>query len=610
MTSLRTKRASIALTVALLAMGCGGAGGLSPTFPDNQPDDLAAVLQRAQRGAAERPVAVGLTENQLYAFDLEAGRLAWEQAVGEPRTAPSIAGELVILHEGERVVGRRLRDGAVALAIPAGNLQLVGAAGEGDLAAIVLSTGGAVGARSRVFIVRGGGIASELALDVAAGVPAVRGAVVFLPWGNQNVSAIDGETGTELARLRYLDGVVGHVRASAAGLVFGQSGAGRVASDVSRDGVGWYQPDVSALPGQPPLWRNAYEPPAGPRSAVHKVALAWAPATGEGALRMTDDTLYLTFYRMVFGLAQEGLAPRFVYEHPADLVGAAAREGGVLLADAEGGLTFVGADGRPLWSAETERRPSVVVMRVDGFSPAGETGPALPPLADQLLGAAQSTDARLVPARAFAVRALAAQPAESVTEHLIVLCDERSLPADLRRAACEALGGREVGADIVLAALERRASYLAETHAPPVGALATVAARLRESRAVPLLIGHLRDPETSLADFPALCAALAQLGDRAAVEPLQDFLWLYHADGEDPGLAVALGHVARALVALAGPVGREEIERVLDAPFTPPAIRAQLGAALQETEGAEASSEERSSSPRSAGAEDEVAARR
>src|SRR5690606_25289979 len=256
------------------------------------------------------------------------------------------------------------------------------------------------------------------------------------------------------------------------------------------------------------------------------------------------------------------------------------------------------------------RRPTVVVMRVDGFSPAGETGPALPPLADQLLGAAQSTDARLVPARAFAVRALAAQPAESVTEHLIVLCDERSLPADLRRAACEALGGREVGADIVLAALERRASYLAETHAPPVGALATVAARLRESRAVPLLIGHLRDPETSLADFPALCAALAQLGDRAAVEPLQDFLWLYHADGEDPGLAVALGHVARAPVALAGPVGREEIERVLDAPFTPPAIRAQLGAALQETEGAEASSEERSSSPRSAGAEDEVAARR
>jgi hypothetical protein len=187
----------------------------------------------------------------------------------------------------------------------------------------------------------------------------------------------------------------------------------------------------------------------------------------------------------------------------------------------------------------------------------------------------------LVPARAFAVRQLAGQPEASVTEHLIVLCDERSLPADLRRAACDALGGRELGADAVLAALGRRASYLAETRAPPVGALATAAARLGERRAVPLLIGHLRDPETALTDFPALAAALGQLGDNAAAEPLEDFLWLYHAEGEDPALAAALGHVARGLLALAGPVGREAVEAVMDAPFTSPGVRAQLAAALQ-----------------------------
>lgn len=571
------------LVFALLALGCGGAQGLSPTFPDNQPGDLAAVLARAESGAAERSVAVGLTESHLYVFDLETGQLAWEQAVDTPRTAPFIAGELVFLQEGERVVGRRLRDGAVALTLSTDNLQFVGAGGEGPLAAVVLSTGGAVGARSRVFIVRGGGVSSQLALDFAAGVPAVRGGVVFLPWGNQNLSAIDGQSGAELARLRYLDGVVGHVRASDAGLVFGQSGVGRVATEVSREGVGWYQPDVSSLPGQAPLWRSAYDPPAGPRSATHRIQLAWAPSRGEGPLRMTDETLYLTFYRMVFGLTQEGLAPRFVYEHPVDVVGAAAREGGVLVADAEGGLTFVSADGHPRWSAQTERRPTVVVFRAENFSPSGEARMAPASLADQLLGAARNTDARLVPARAFAVRHLAAQADESVTEHLIVLCDEPSLPADLRRTACDALGMREVGADLVLAALGRRASYLEETRSPPVGALATVAARLGERRAVPLLIEHLRDPETSLADFPALCAALVQLGDRAAIAPLEQFLWLYHADGADPALAIALGHVARALVTLAGEAGREQVTRILGGPFTAPPVRAQLGIALRET---------------------------
>ncbi len=577
------KRARLLALFSLLGIGCGGAPGLSLTFPDNQPDDLRAVLERARSGGGDRPVAVGLTESppRLYAFDLEAGQRSWEQPVEEPRTAPSIAGDLVVLHEGSRVVARRMRDGAVAFALPDENLQLVGAAGEGDLGVIVLSTGGAVGARSRIFVLRGGGVASELAMDGAVGVPAVRGGLVFLPWGNQNVSAIDGDTGAEVARLRFQEGVVGHVRATPAGLVFGQTGVGRMAPDVSRAGVGWYQPDVSALPGQPPLWRDAYAPPAGPRSATHRVGLVWAPAAGEGPLSATDGTLYLTFYRMVFGLAQEGLSARFVYEHPVDVVGAAAREGGVLLADAGGGLTFVGADGRPRWSAETGMEPSVVALRIDGFTPGGDAGPALPPLADQLLGAAQSTDARLVPARAFAVRQLAGQPEASVTEHLIVLCDERSLPADLRRAACDALGGRELGADAVLAALGRRASYLAETHAPPVGALATAAARLGERRAVPLLIGHLRDPETALGDFPALAAALARLGDDAAVEPLEDFLWLYHAEGDDPALAAALGHVARGLLGLAGPVGRETVEGVMDAPFTSPAVRAQLTAALQ-----------------------------
>ena len=569
---------SARLLFALLLAGCGGAATLSATFPDNRAEDLAAVLARVRAaGAPSRPVAVGLAEDRLYAYDLAAGRRLWEQAVAEPRTAPHIAGDLVVLAEGARIVARRMSDGAVAFALPDENLSLVGAAGDGGDAAIVLSTGGGVGARSRVLLVRDGSIASQLALDAAAGVPEVRAGLAFVPWGNQNVSGIEIAGAREVARLRSLDGVVGHARAAAGAVFFGQSGVGRMTEDPSR--AGWYAPDVSALPGRPALFPDAYEPPPGPASASHRIRLAWRPSAGDGPVRMSDGALYLTFYRLVFALGQDDLAPRWVHEHPADIVGAAALDGGVLLADAQGGLLFVGADGRSRWTAETGARPNVVAIRAEGFSPAGQTGPEPPPLAEQLLAAAQSTDARLVPARAFAVRLLAAQADAGVTEHLIVLCDEASLPADLRRAACEALGERELGPEAVLAALGRRANYLTGTRAPPVGALAAAAARLGERRAVPLLIAHLRDPHTELADLPALCDALARLGDGSAAEPLADFLWLYHAEHDDEALALALGAAARALVALSGPVGREEVRRIADAPFTPPRIRAQLLAA-------------------------------
>ncbi len=589
-----TPRHRFTLALAFtLAAGCGGASiGLSPTFPDNQPAALGDVVSRVQADDAHpRPMAVGLSGDHLYAYDLSAGRMLWNVPVEDPRTAPSIAGDLVVLHEGNRVVARRLTDGGAAFTVADQDFRLAGAAGEGPLAAIVLSTGGGVGARSRVLIVRGGGIDSAIELDSAAGVPAVRGGLVFLPWGNQNVSVIDPATGREAARLRFMEGVVGHARATDAGVFFGQQGVGRVAAEVPQ-GVGWFQPDVQALPGQPPLWRDAYAPPAGPRSAEHRIRLVWTPQPGEGAVQATDGTLYMSFYRLVFGLAQDDLTPRFVYEHPADIVGATAREGGVLLADADGGLTYLDAQGRPRWSAETGQHPSVVALRIGGFTPPDEApAAALPPLADQLLGAAMNTDTRLVPGRAYAVRLLAAQPAEGVTERLIVLCDDASLPAELHGAACDALSTRDVGSDAVLAALERHASFLTGTHAPPVGALAMAAAQQNERRAVPLLLAQLRDPETPDAALVPLADALARLGDDSAMEPLSDFLWLYHADSNDETLAQGLGAVGRALIALGGPSGREEVQRVSDAPFTTPEVRAQLTAALQAEQGDEGSEE-------------------
>jgi len=576
------------LCVAAAMVGCGGgADAFRPTFPDNRSDalgDIAARLASAPP-ASDRPLAVGLTAepHRLYAYDLEAGRVLWEEAVSEPQSAPHVAGDLVILHEGGRVVGRRAADGRVAFQVDDTRLSLIGAAGEGDLAAFVLSTTGGVGAQSRVYVVRGGGVVAHADAEVAVGAPAVRGDLVIVPWGSQNVSFLDGVTGAEVARMRSLAGVVSHATVEGGELFFGQAGVGRLtptSASGAAEEVGWVQPETTRLPGSPPLWRSAYDPPAGPRSAEHKIRVSFAPRGEGGAVGFSDDTLYLSFYRLIFGLTPGDLSPRFAYQHPSDVVGARAIDGGVVVADAGGGVSFVGTDGRPRWSVDTGKEPTVVALRLGAFRPQGSPEGEASLLAEQLLSVAQSTDARLVPGRAFAVSAMAGLEDEAVTGHLIVLCDDRSMPEAIWQAGCAALGQRTSGAASVLAALRRHASFLEDTVAPAVGPLATVAARLELRDAVPLLVGHLSDPGTRAEDVPALAEALASFEDQSAARPLRDFLWLYHAEGEE-ALQAGLVAVARALMALSGPAGRDDVQEVIDAPFTAAGVRAQLAEVVQ-----------------------------
>ncbi len=580
----------VSAVLAIALAGCGGGASGSAfahIFPDNEPSAIDEIGRRLSAAPApsDEPVVVGLTEAHVYAWDLGAGRELWREPVTEARGEPLLAGDVVLLHEGDRVVARRVADGRRAFDLSDERFSLVGAGGEGATGAFVLSTTGGVGARSRLYVTSGGAIASRYDLDGLIGAPAVAAGMVFVPWGHQNITVIDASTGGEIARLRTRAGVVSHARVEAGGLFFGQLGVGHLSAGLRGDTaeeVGWVQPDVAPLPGTPPLFRSAYDPPAGARSATHRIELLWSAVPSEGPVRFTDDAIYLTFYQLVFALQPDDLSVRWAAQLDADAVGGAARPGGVLIADAEGGLTYLSAaNGRVLSTVSTGATPTVAAIRLGGFEPSGAPGPEPGFLAEQLLASVQNTDARLVPGRAFAVRALAGSDDAAVTEHVIVLCDDRALPAPLREAACEAVGGRASGNDAVVRALGRHASFLEDTNAPPVGPLATAAARMSERRAVPLLVSHLRDPDTALADVPALAAGLAALGDRSAVEPLRDYLWLYHADGDDDGLAPALGGVARALVQLDGPPGIEAVRELLEAPFTSDEARAALAGALE-----------------------------
>lgn len=368
----------------IVLIGCASARpSFHLNFPDNRPGDaeqvLAAIAQHPTPTAA--PLAIGLTDepHQLYAFRLDEGQELWSQPVRDPQTGPLLAGELVYIAEGTHMVARRIRDGRRVFDVALDHRHLVGAAGDGSLSAFVISTTGGVGAHSLVGIASGGTIVHRLAVDAAVGSPAVHGGMVFVPWANQNLSVVDGITGDETYRFRLADSMLGHVVTNDSGVFFGQRGIGQlgpgIESGLTQD-LGWYEPPEVELPGSARLWHDAYGIPPGPDSAHHRVRLDFSPspaASPDTPLRFESDALYLTYYRIVFGLAPATFQPRMAFQAPADIVGVQPGPNGVMLADANGAFYALSAEGQLRWQTQAEdRHPTVVAFETVGFAPTGD----------------------------------------------------------------------------------------------------------------------------------------------------------------------------------------------------------------------------------------------
>jgi hypothetical protein len=591
-TTRRSLRPLLALPlVAALASGCGGgaaASAFSPTFPDSDAGRVTALSRRLEATSPrEAPgVVVGTTNGpspQLFAWDVATGRALWSVPTAA-RGVPLVAGRLVLTDEGGRVVARSLRDGREVYALETEARHLIGADGEGALTAFTLSTGGGEGASSRIVLLEDG--AERWTRDAlhAVGAPAVHAGLVFVPWAHQNVTVFEAASGDETDRLHITDDVVGRAFVDGRDVYVAQAGAFRVTPSIasgSKASAAYHaHRPARALPGQPPFLPDAYAPPPAPDSAAARVRLAWAPAGSGETVTLADDTLYLLFYKLVFALSPDASAVRWVAQRSADIAGATAVPGGLLVADRDGSLALLGAaDGRPVYTARLGVQPTVAVFAGSAPTASAPMGDPVP-LRDQLLAAAENTDARLTPARVLAVQFLGALTEPEVTTNLTEICSGGRVPPIVQRAACEALGERTLGSEQLLAALGRHASFLEGTTAPPTAALARAAVRMQERRAVPLLVAHLRDPVTPADQLAGIVDALRQLGDRSAAEPIEEFLRLYHADEPSPALGAALGAAADALVALTGPVATDTLREIADDPLGMPAARGRAQEAL------------------------------
>jgi outer membrane protein assembly factor BamB len=574
-------QAAKALAALWMLAGCAGTPAAFATrYPDNVEPAVHSLVQRVEAAPprAVPSIAVGVTAAQrVFAYDLAARRVLWE-VPAKSRFAPQLAGSAVILEEGERIIGLDLKTGAPRFQFDATGLHLVGADGIGDACVISLTSGQGTFAKSRVAFVQGTTRAWMHEFSSPVGVPALVGNVVLVPWNNQYLSGLEAGSGEEFARVRIREGVISHAFVSGGKVFVGsQHGIALLSNALIAGNLTTgphYAPPKEELPGRPLFLADTYsqKPLPAPDSAQSRVRLSWqSEVTPNHQIGLAGHNLYLVFYRFAFALDPETLELRWLHTHEVDLVGARAQGDGVLLADARGQVSYLaGQSGSTLWMEQNGPQTIDMEVPADQSAIGSASGAAVArvDLRKQLAAAAQDADSRLVPVRMLAVQLLAKLPDPEATADLLSLCEDDRTTIGIRKAACNALRERSVGNEHVLHALQRHGSYLAGTAAPPVGALAKAAATQKETRAAPLLVSHLRDPNTPTPGLAELVRALGELGDASAVPALTQFFLLYHADAVDEHLARALALVPDALVHLQGEGARATLTQIAGDPLS------------------------------------------
>ena len=309
---MRTTTLLCALFALASLAACSGTPlAFSTKYADNDQGDIERLLQRVQNAPPRSPttIAIGVTAApvQLYAYDLVGQRVLWNTPVAAT-SAPMLAGDSVIFQTASSVVSVSLRTGEKQVEISRGNKVLRGADGEGALSVFVMSEGMGTYAKSEAVLLRRGSIDWTRPIEGMVGVPSVAGTVVLVPWSNQYVTAVDVESGREVARIRVRDGVLAHAfRDREQTYVGSQHGFARLTASIGSGkvvGPGFFSLPEENLPGRPRLLRDVYAesaPPA-PDSAQHRIALVWEPRPLDAdRVGLEDDTVYLVFYRFVFG---------------------------------------------------------------------------------------------------------------------------------------------------------------------------------------------------------------------------------------------------------------------------------------------------------------------
>lgn len=561
----------------LVACGAGNANsgkGFAPTWQNDNGVSIAAVEQRLHSLplVPNARVAVGVTDSGLVATSLD-GKSHWAHT-SKSTALPVIAGKLVIIQEGDKIIALDALSGTTAWSISSQGLALRGAGNDGTSTALVLAS-----PRKSLFLAisPSGTTLSSIDTETPLGVPAARGGIAFVPWSNQYVSAINMSTGDESGRLLTREQVSRALNFGGQ-LYFGERGLlrfdekARYASTNQANHVGL--PKLE-LPGKPSWIDSGLVNATAEADARAKIRIYAAPVESGTGLTLGAGTFAATYFRVVFGLDAKTGALAWVRSLSADVVGGAAAPSGFIVCDSAGKVHALDNAGDDTTALDLGSKITLCV--VDAGAEPVASAPSRGSIATQIANALDQLEPDMAEAQRYLVTELGKQADPLVTKTLIDLASSPRMPPDLRNETRRLLALRKNGLDFMLSALERHYDFVSGVLLPPpVGPLADALAAAGEARAAPLLAKHLNDPANSADDVAHAARALVKLATPAEADDLRTFFSLYRATADDESLIAAVIASAEALVRVGGDSGRSLVERAAQDPLTQNDVRHAL----------------------------------
>ncbi|HEY3664499.1 MAG TPA: PQQ-binding-like beta-propeller repeat protein [Polyangiaceae bacterium] len=565
---------------AALATGCAAANvnsaqGFNTDWQNDGGRSIATVEQRlhALPPLANAGVVVGVTDSGLAGSSLD-GKSHWVHA-GRVSSLPIVAGQLVIVAEGDQILALDAASGAKAWSIGNRGLSLRGAANDGTSSVLVLAD-----AHKSLFlgVSASGSALGSAETSAALGTPAARGGVGFVPWSNQYVSALDIRSGEESGRLLARE-QVSRAMNFAGHIYFGEKGLLRLDEKVrfaSTNQATHVTLPKLALPGKPDWLGSGLVSATSDANARSKIRIYAAPAEAPGGeLTLGGGTFAATYFRVVFGLDAKTGALHWVRALPADIVGGAAASSGFILCDVNGKVWALDSGGGD--AASPDLGSKIRLCAADAGAQPIPAGPARGALAGQIAQALDQLEPDMAEAERYLVGELGKLEDPLVTKTLIDLSSSPRIPPELRDETRRLLALRKNGTDYMLTALARHYDFVSGVLlAPPVGPLADALAAANETRAAPLLAKHLNDPANSADDVAHAARALVKLATAAEYEDLRTFFALYRATADDEALVTAVVACAEALLRVGGDAGRAAVERAAQDPLTQSDVRRLL----------------------------------
>lgn len=569
----------------MLAQGCASDPGRPKTFSTDWVDDQGKSIAEVQARLRGAPPAV--------TTDLVVSVAGKDRIIGTPlgtgaqwtathalESRPIIAGGVVIVSGGNEVAAFEAESGKKLWARPTGNHPLLGAGDDGHLTAVSLARGGG---STLLIVARDGSVKRQIETEKAIGDPAVVAGIVFVPWSNQYVSAIDAESGDEIGRVVARDKVS---RAFTIGgtLYFGELAFVRFDDRIahaSRGQATRVALPSRELPGTPRLLVPGTEKLPPVANARDRDRLFGRPSGDATSLGIDSNRFYASYYRLLLGLDSERGHLAWVRTHSHDFIGGEAVRGGVLLCDEEGKIVVLDArTGQAAMEKAIGEPIKSCVVQADTFQTPKPFAPATS-LAQQITDAVTSRDATLATAQRLLLRELGTLEDEVATKTLIdVASDPRSVPV-LVTDARAALATRRNGANHMLAALGRHYDYLNDVLvSPPVGPMADALAAMKDPKAAPLIASHLLDPQITDDDVKRAARALARIGTDKEMPQLRQFFAMYRGTAPTDEVAVAVGSIGEAMLRIDARASRPIVEAAVNDTMTVPVARARLEALL------------------------------